>query len=212
MPSVDSLAAFAVVSFVLIVIPGPSVMFVVGRALSLGRRAALVTVAGNATGFYVQVVLVAVGLGAIVERSVAAFTLVKLVGAAYLVFLGVQAIVHRSVNAGPSIGEAAVVNHRSLFIDGFVVGVANPKTIIFFAATLPQFVDRGAAPAGVQMLALGVLFAAIALVSDSVWGLAAGTARTWFVNSPRRLEMVSAAGGVAIVGLGVRLAFTRRAD
>ncbi len=206
MPSISSLVAFAVVSFVLIVIPGPSVMFVVGRALSLGRRAALVTVAGNAAGFYIQVVLVAVGLGAIVERSVAVFTTVKLIGAAYLVFLGVQAIAHRKVNAEPSIGGAEVVNHRSLFVDGFVVGIANPKTLIFFAATLPQFVDRGAAPAGLQMLALGVLFAAIALVSDSVWGLAAGTARTWFVSSPRRLELVGAAGGVAIVALGVRLA------
>ena len=108
----SSLVAFAVVSFVLIVIPGPSVMFVIGRALSLGRRAALVTVAGNAAGFYVQVVLVAVGLGAIVERSVAVFTVVKLIGAAYLVFLGVQAIVHRRANAEPSTGAAETVDHR----------------------------------------------------------------------------------------------------
>lgn len=212
MPPVDSLVAFALVSFLLIVIPGPSVMFVVGRALSLGRRAALVTVAGNAAGFYVQVVLVAVGLGAIVERSVAAFTFVKLLGAAYLVYLGVQAIVHRRVNAGLPLDTVASVNHRSVFVDGFVVGVANPKTIIFFVATLPQFVDPGAAPAGVQMLSLGVLFAVIALVSDSAWGLAAGTARTWLARSPRRLELVGAAGGVAIVGLGVRLALTSRTD
>lgn len=212
MPSADSFLAFAAVSFVLIAIPGPSVMFVVGRALSLGRRAALVTVAGNAVGFYVQVVLVAAGIGALVERSVAAFTAVKLVGAAYLVYLGVQAVVRRRVNATPVTGVAEAVNHRSLFIDGFVVGVANPKTVIFFAATLPQFVDRGAAPAGLQMLVLGVLFAAIALVSDSVWGLAAGTARAWFVHSPRRLEVVGAAGGVAIIGLGVRLAFTGRVE
>ena len=118
-------------------------MFVVGRALSLGRRAALVTVAGNATGFYVQVVLVAVGLGAIVERSVAVFTTIKLVGAAYLVWVGLQAIVHRRVNAqmAVTVEGTGVVAHRSLFIDGFVVGVANPKTIVFFAAILPQFVE-----------------------------------------------------------------------
>jgi threonine/homoserine/homoserine lactone efflux protein len=214
-PPVQSLAAFAAVSFAIIIIPGPSVMFVVGRALSLGRRAALVTVAGNAAGFYVQVVLVALGLGAIVERSAAVFTTIKLIGALYLVWVGVQAIIHRRANAELSTavdGAGAVSTHRSLFVDGFVVGVANPKTIVFFAAILPQFVQADGAPAGVQMLALGVIFAVIALASDSVWGLAAGTARTWFVRSPRRLEVVGAAGGVAIVGLGVRLALTRRSD
>jgi threonine/homoserine/homoserine lactone efflux protein len=214
-PSLSSLAAFAAVSFAIIIIPGPSVMFVVGRALSLGRRAALVTVAGNALGFYVQVVLVALGLGAVVESSVAVFTAIKLIGAVYLVWLGLQAIIHRRSNAelSTAVDEAgAVSTHRSLFVDGFVVGVANPKTIVFFAAILPQFVQAGGAPAGVQMLALGVIFAVIALASDSVWGLAAGTARTWFVRSPRRLEVVGAAGGVAIVGLGVRLALTSRAD
>ncbi len=192
-------------------------MFVVGRALSLGRRAALVTVAGNAAGFYVQVVLVALGLGAIVERSVAVFTAIKLIGAVYLVWVGVQAIIHRRANARLAVtvngAEGSdVLAHRSLFVDGFVVGVANPKTIVFFAAILPQFVAVGGAPAGLQMLALGVIFAMIALVSDSVWGLAAGTARQWFVGSPRRLELVGAAGGAAIVGLGVRLALTRRGN
>jgi threonine/homoserine/homoserine lactone efflux protein len=216
-PSFSSLAAFAAVSFAIIIIPGPSVMFVIGRALSLGRRAALVTVAGNAMGFYVQVVLVALGLGAVLESSVAVFTAIKLIGAAYLVWLGIQAIVHRRSNAELSTAvEAdavgAVATHRSLFLDGFVVGVANPKTIVFFAAILPQFVQAGGAPAGVQMMALGVIFAVIALASDSAWGLAAGTARTWFVRSPRRLEAVGAFGGVAIVGLGVRLALTSNTD
>jgi threonine/homoserine/homoserine lactone efflux protein len=214
-PSLSSLVAFAAVSFAIIIIPGPSVMFVVGRALSLGRRAALVTVAGNALGFYVQVVLVAIGLGVVVESSVAVFTAIKLLGAAYLVWLGAQAIIHRRANAELSTaveGTGVISTHRSLFVDGFVVGVANPKTIVFFAAILPQFVQAGGAPAGVQMLALGVIFAVIALASDSVWGLAAGTARTWFVRSPRRLETVGAVGGIAIVGLGVRLALTSRAD
>jgi threonine/homoserine/homoserine lactone efflux protein len=201
----------------IIIIPGPSVMFVVGRALSLGRRAALVTVAGNATGAYAQVLLVALGLGAIVERSVAVFTAVKLVGAMYLVWIGVQAIVHRRRNAAAAVEVDVAdgfdaVDRRPLFRDGFVVGVTNPKTIVFFAAVLPQFVETGGAPAAVQMLALGVVFAAIALASDSLWGLAAGTARQWFVGSPRRLEVIGAAGGVAIVGLGVQVALTRRAD
>lgn len=214
MPPVSSLAAFAAVSFAIIVIPGPSVMFVVGRALSLGRRAALVTVAGNAAGFYVQVLLVAVGLGAVVERSVAVFNAIKLVGAAYLVWVGVQAVIHRKQHASRTMTVAGtdLVAHRSLFVDGFVVGVANPKTIVFFAAVLPQFVTPEGAPAGVQMIVLGLIFAVIALASDSVWGLAAGTARQWLARSPRRLEAIGAAGGVAIVGLGVQVALTRRSD
>lgn len=214
MPPVSSLAAFAAVSFAIIIIPGPSVMFVIGRALSLGRRAALITVAGNALGFYVQVLLVAVGLGAIVERSVAVFNTIKLVGAAYLVWVGVQAIIHRKQNAARTmtVEGTAVLAHRSLFVDGFVVGVANPKTIVFFAAVLPQFVTADGAPAGVQMIVLGLIFAAIALASDSVWGLAAGTARAWLSRSQGRLEAIGAAGGVAIVGLGVRVALTRRSE
>ena len=104
------------------------------------------------------------------------------------------------------------MTHRSLFVDGFVVGVANPKTFVFFAAVLPPFVTSGGAPAAVQMMVLGLVFAVLALVSDSVWGLAAGTARHWFSASSRRLEALGAAGGVAIGGLGLRVALTGRSE
>jgi threonine/homoserine/homoserine lactone efflux protein len=210
MPPTSSLFAFAVVAFAIIVIPGPSVMFVVSRAVSYGRRAALLTVVGNAGGSYVQVVLVAIGVGAIVERSIAVFTVVKLVGAVYLVWLGVQTIRHRR---DTTVNESSVViarSRQSLVTDGFVVGVANPKTIVFFAAILPQFVIRGGAPESVQMAVLGLVFVAVALVSDSLWGIGAGTAREWFVRSPQRLERLTGAGGLVIVGLGVRLAVTER--
>jgi threonine/homoserine/homoserine lactone efflux protein len=211
-PPFDSLGAFAALSLALIVVPGPSVMFVVSRAVSLGRRAAVATVIGNALGAYVQVMLVAAGLGALVERSVAVFTAVKLVGAAYLVHLGVHAIRHRRALSTVLDGAVAPRARRTLVADGFVVGLANPKTTVFFAAILPQFVARDGAPAGVQMLVLGVVFVAIALVSDSAWGVAAGTAREWFARSPRRLERLGATGGAVIVGLGVRLAVSGRSD
>jgi threonine/homoserine/homoserine lactone efflux protein len=211
-PPFDSLGAFAALSLALIVVPGPSVMFVVSRAVSLGRRAAVATVIGNSLGAYVQVVLVAAGLGALVERSVAVFTVVKLVGAAYLVYLGVHAIRHRRALSSVLDGDVAPRASRTLVADGFVVGLANPKTTVFFAAILPQFVARGGAPAGVQMLVLGVVFVAIALVSDTAWGVAAGTARQWFARSPRRLERLGATGGAVIVGLGVRLAVSGRSD
>ncbi len=210
MPSTSSLLGFAALSFALIVVPGPSVMFVVSRAVAFGRRAALLTVAGNAAGVFAQVVAVALGLGAIVERSVAVFTVIKLAGAAYLIWLGVQAIMHRrEVSKALDVTES-LKPQRSVFFDGVVVGAANPKSIVFFAAILPQFVEAAGAPAGLQMLVLGLIFVAVALVSDGIWGLAAGTARLWFARSPRRLERLGAMGGFVMIGLGAQLAVTGR--
>jgi threonine/homoserine/homoserine lactone efflux protein len=207
-----STIAFAALAFALIVVPGPSVMFVVSRAVALGRRAALMTVLGNALGVYLQVVLVAVGVGAIVERSIAVFTIVKLLGAGYLAWLGIQAIRHRKAASQALDVPAEHLSERSVFLDGLIVGVANPKAIVFFAAILPQFVEPAGAPAGLQMLFLGVVFVVIALVSDGSWGLAAGTARDWFARSPRRLERLSAGGGAVMIGLGLQLAVTGRKD
>ena len=212
MPPAGSLVAFAGLSLLLVLVPAPSVMFVVSRAVALGRKAALITVAGNALGIYLQVALVAAGLGVVVERSVAVFTAVKLFGAAYLVWLGIQAIRHRRSNAITLEKAAAPAQSRSLFADGVVVGVANPKAIVFFAAILAQFVEPGGAPAGAQMLILGMVFVVVALVSDGAWGLAAGTARNWFARSPRRMERMSATGGAVMVGLGLRLALSGRAE
>jgi threonine/homoserine/homoserine lactone efflux protein len=211
-PPASSLLAFSAAAFALIVVPGPSVLFVVSRALALGRRAALLTVVGNAAGAYVQVLCVALGLGAVVQRSILVYEGVKLAGAAYLVFLGVQAIRHRRDSSFAA--DVAVLPRPPWRIvrDGFVVGVANPKVIVFFAAILPQFIDKGGAPAGVQMAVLGLIFVGIALVSDSTWGLMSGTARQWFAGRPKRAERLSAAGGTVMIGLGVRLALTHRAD
>jgi threonine/homoserine/homoserine lactone efflux protein len=199
-------------SFLLIVVPGPSVLFVVGRALAHGRRAALTSVVGNTLGALVLVVAVALGVGSVVARSVLVFTALKLAGAAYLVYLGVRAVRRRgSLNAAFAAGGSARGGWRTLW-DGFAVGVANPKTIVFFAAVLPQFVDRAQGHVPVQMLLLGLLFNLIAIASDSVWGLVAGTARDWFARSPRRLALVGGVGGLTMIGLGVTVAVTGRKD
>ncbi|GAA2093952.1 LysE family translocator [Streptomyces albiaxialis] len=213
MVSTDRLLAFAAMSLLLIVVPGPSVLFVVGRALAQGRRAALTTVVGNTLGAYVLVVAVALGVGSVVERSVVVFTALKLAGAAYLVYLGVRAIRRRG-SLSAAFADEDGERHSGLrtLAEGFAVGVANPKTIVFFAAVLPQFVDRGQGHVVLQMLLLGVVFNAIALASDSVWGLVAATARGWFARSPRRLSMVGGAGGLAMIGLGVTVATTGRKD
>ena len=206
------LLAFALTAFVVIVIPGPSVLFVVSRALVLGRSGALTTVVGNSLGEYVQVMAVAFGVGAVVERSVLVFTVIKLCGALYLGYLGVQAIRHRKALTS-LMGEQTIRGGRLRTLrEGFVVGVANPKSVVFFAAILPQFVDPGSGSLTVQLLMLGTVFLLIALISDSLWAFAAGTARSWLARSPERLHYLGGAGGVAMIGIGVRLAVTGRHD
>jgi len=211
-PPTTHLLAFTLTAFLLIAVPGPSVLFTVSRALALGRIAGVATVAGNTAGVCVQVMAVAFGIGALAERSVLVFNLIKLGGAGYLIFLGVQAIRHRRRLAealGTRLENKSIAR---IVTDGFVVGVGNPKVIVFFAAVLPQFVNRSAGHVQVQMLLLGSVFLAIAVVCDSSWALAAGTARGWLARSPRRLEMVGGAGGLAMIGIGASLALTGRKD
>ena len=206
------LLAFALLSFALIIVPGPNVLFVVSRSLQLGRAAGVCTAFGGQIGVYVQVAAVAFGIGALVERSVAVFTVIKLAGAAYLVYLGVQAVRHRR-----SLTEAlgAAVERKTplrVLSDGVLVGVTNPKVIVFFAAVLPQFVDRSAGRVPVQMLLLGAIFVGIAVISDGTWAVAAGSARAWLARSPRRLELIGGTGGLAMIGIGASLAITGRRD
>lgn len=203
---VDSLLAFVVTSVVIIVIPGPSVLFVIGRSLSLGRRAGVLSVVGNALGTVPAVVAVAFGVGAIVASSVIAFTVIKIVGAAYLVWLGVQAIRHRHDHSAEVAREPA--SAWKLLRQGIIVGATNPKTIAFFVAVLPQFVSPSAGPVWAQLLLLGLIFQMLALICDSVWALAAGTARAWFARSPRRMSTLSGTGGVMMIGLGGTLALS----
>lgn len=206
--------AFAVTAFALIVVPGPSVLFVISRGVALGRRVALATVVGNAVGVYLQVVAVAVGLGALIAQSIAAYTVVKLLGAAYLVWLGVQAVRTRNaVSVADAAGGAEEpVSLRVAARQGFLVGVGNPKAIVFFTAVLPQFVDPAGGSPSLQLLLLGLVFITVALLSDGAWAVLAGSARRWFADSPSRLRRLTGSGGIVMIGLGVRLALTGRND
>ena len=212
MVSVGQVAAFAAAALVLIVIPGPGVLFVIGRALAHGRRTALLSVAGHAAGNWVVAVCVALGVGTVVESSAAVFTAVRLAGAAYLVWLGVQAFRRRHSLARVLDSAGAPRGDVRAAREGLVVGVTNPKAVILFAAVLPQFVDRSAGHVPVQMLILSAISIVIGLASDSCWGLAASTVRAWFARSPRRLGLVGGAGGLAMIGLGLTLALTGRKD
>src|SRR5580698_8855368 len=212
MVSTGQVFAFGLASFVLIIVPGPGVLFIVGRALAHGRRTALATACGHAAGNYVVAACVAVGLGALLQRSDQAFVIVKVTGALYLIWLGIHAIRHRK-----SLADAFAValppreGWRALR-DGVMVGITNPKAYILFGAILPQFVNRGAGHVPAQMLLLALVSVSIGVLSDCAWGLAASGVRAWFARSPRRFALVGGAGGLAMIGLGITVALTGRKD
>jgi threonine/homoserine/homoserine lactone efflux protein len=183
----------------------------VGRTLAHGRQTALASVAGNELGEFVLAAIAALGVGSLIQRSAVLFTVMKLAGAAYLVYLGVRAVLKRKEHAMADTLVPARSTPRAV-ADGFLVGFANPKTAVFFAAILPQFVNRPAGHIPVQMLALGFAFALMALVSDSAWAIVAARARSWFGRSPRRMELIGGTGGLAMIGLGLTLAVTGRRD
>ena len=167
---------------------------------------------GNVLGVQVVAVSVALGVGALVQQSAAVFTVVKLAGAGYLAWLGVQAIRHRH-----SLGEAldlavAPRGDRRAASEGFLVGVTNPKAYILFAAVLPQFANQAAGHVPLQLLLLSLVSLPIGLICDSAWGLAASGVRAWFARSPQRLALVGGLGGLAMIGLGLTLAFTGHRD
>ena len=210
MPTTSQWLAFVIASALFIQVPGPSLLFTIGRALTVGRRDALLSVLGNAIGVTTQVLLVAVGLGAVVAASTHAYVALKVVGAVYVVYLGVQAIRHRTDAraALDAVDTSAVVRTsalRSLRV-GFTVGLTNPKTIVFFVAFLPQFVNEPAGHTGLQLALLGLIFGVMAACSDSVWALAASKARDWFARQPSRLDKLGVAGGVMMIGLGTAMA------
>lgn len=211
-PSLNQWAVFLVASLLFIQVPGPSLLFTIGRALTVGRREALLSVVGNGIGLMAQVVCVAVGLGSVVAASAQLYTAIKLVGAGYVVWLGIQAIRHRAdaraALEGATTARPAEARGASLRT-GFIVGATNPKTIVFFVAFLPQFINASAGRAGLQIGLLGLAFAVLAIASDSVWAVLAGRARDWFARKPHRLDTVGATGGAMMIALGASLAASK---
>jgi threonine/homoserine/homoserine lactone efflux protein len=208
--STGQLAGFALASLVLIVIPGPGVLFIVGRALAHGRRTALATACGHAAGNYGVAACVAVGLGTLLQRSDQVFLAVKVAGALYLVWLGIHAIRQRKSLAGALVSAPETREGWRAARDGAMVGITNPKAYILFGAILPQFVNRAAGHVPGQMLLLGLVSVLIGAASDCCWGVAASAVRAWFASSPRRYELVGGAGGLAMIGVGVTVAITGR--
>jgi threonine/homoserine/homoserine lactone efflux protein len=198
------LTEYIVAAMVIILAPGPSVLFVIARAVSWGRKVAIFTVAGNVTGSFVLSVFVAIGLGPILQRSELAYSGIQWAGGLYLIYLGVDAIRHRAVHAADmkNQGDSSPTVARSIR-DGFWVGSLNPKAVVFYAAVLPQFIDRDRGSVTAQLILLGAIFSTLAFISDGTWGFLAGTAREWLATDAKRLEKLRAGGGSIMIILGV---------
>ncbi len=201
LPELGSLGVFVVAAVLLLVTPGPAVLYIVARSIHEGRCAGLVSVLGVHTGTLVHVAGAAAGLSALLAASATAFTVVKYLGAAYLIYLGVRRLLDATIATAP--GEAPRIQLRRAYLDGVVVNVLNPKTALFFLAFLPQFVDAGRGQVGAQVLGLGLLFVALGLVSDGLYALGAGSAAQWLRARPAFLARERWVSGGMYIGLGV---------
>ena len=200
------LPEYIVAAMVIILAPGPSVLFVIARAIAWGRATAVFTVAGNVTGAFSLSVFVALGLGPVLERSEIAYIAVQWGGGLYLMYLGIEAIWKRSVHAADMANQGDIApSIRRSIRDGFWVGALNPKGVVFFAAVLPQFIDRERGSITAQLIFLGAVFTVLAFVSDGSWGVLAGTARNWLATDSKRLEKLRATGGVIMIALGLQV-------
>ncbi len=208
MPGSVSLLGFVAAALVVLLIPGPGLLYIVARSVSQGQRAGLVSVLGLSVGALVHVAAATVGLSAILLTSATAFGVVKALGAGYLVYLGIRALLARDPTAGAD--APARRSLYRLFTDGVVVSVLNPKIAVFFLAFLPQFVEPSRAPVPQQVLFLGLLYVALALFTDSAYAFLAGRVRRWLGGPVIQGRLPQYAGGVVYIGLGVSTALADR--
>ncbi len=198
----ENLLTFIAFSLVIIAIPGPSVMFAISRAFVLGKKGAVLTAVGNGLGVLVQALAISIGLGVLIQGNTLVIHIIRYAGAAFLMYLGIQSIRHR--REGIDIAPELTKEHaRHILRESFVVGLSNPKTVVFFPAVFPQFVIESSVPVVWQMVTLSFIFVAFGITGDSIYAVAAGAARDWFARSPDRVAMIRLIGGVLITGLGV---------
>lgn len=204
-PIPTKIGEYIAVSIAIILAPGPSVLFTIARAIAWGRKVAVLTVLGNASGFFAMSLLVAVGIGPIIQSSDFIYAAVQWGGGLYLIYLGVDAIRKRNEHTSQMLEDSSAGKPSALRIirDGFVVGILNPKGIVFNAAVTPQFIDRDAGKVILQLILLGAIFALLAFVCDGTWGLLAGTARTWLATNVQRIVLLRSVGGIVMMILGV---------
>lgn len=204
MPGTSSLLGFIAAALVVLLIPGPGVLYIVARSLSQGQRAGLVSVLGLSIGALAHVAAATVGLSAILLTSATAFSVVKTAGAAYLIYLGIRTLLAREASVGEEAKGPRTL--RRLFSDGVLVSVLNPKIAVFFLAFLPQFVEPGRGPISTQVLLLGLLYVGLALLTDSVYAVLAGRLRGWLGGPVVQGPIPRYASGFVYIGLGVSTA------
>lgn len=200
MPTPDALVTFALASIVLFCIPGPAVAYIVNRAIVDGRPTAFASVAGLELGNLVHVVAATAGLSAILATSATAFSIVKWLGAGYLVLVGLRTLVHRP----PTLGSGGVsITRRRAFLQGTVVNTLNPKVALFFLSFLPQFIEPDRGPAWTQSLVLGAIFVTLGCLMDGLWAVLAGSVRHLLVRGRAQAFVRRYVSGTMFVGLGI---------
>jgi threonine/homoserine/homoserine lactone efflux protein len=208
MPDPSTLLLFAAAALALIVVPGPAVLYIVAQSIDRGRLAGFVSALGIAVGGLVHVTAAAIGISSLLVSSATAFAVVKFAGAAYLIGLGLYTLFVRKEEPAATVPRERRLRRR--FGQGVVVNVLNPKTALFFFAFLPQFVDPDKGSAALQIGILGLLFVALAVMSDSVWALVAGSASERLRGSRRFLSVQRYVSGSVFVGLGALTASAKR--
>jgi len=198
----QNIVTFIAFALVIIAIPGPSVMFAISRALVLGKRGAVLTVVGNGIGVFGQALAVSIGLGVLIQSNDVLMHVIRLAGAAFLMYLGITAIRHRRDGLDLS-APATVPTSSHILRESIVVGLSNPKTIVFFSAAFPQFVVSGGSPIVWQMIELSIIFVVFGISGDAIYALSAGAARDWFAQSPSRVVTMRTIGGIAMTTLGL---------
>jgi threonine/homoserine/homoserine lactone efflux protein len=200
LPSTSNLLGFLVLAIVIIVVPGPSVLFAIGRALVLGTKLAVFSVLGNALGVGLQIVVVSLGLGVLIQQAPALFFVIKIVGALVIAYLGIKAVIDRG---NLELADEKSSSSKAVIQQSIVVGITNAKTFVFFVAALPSFVSPADGNPIIQMLFLGLIFSIIGIASDMVYAVAAGKARDWLSTSEKRLSNFRGIGGLALTLLGI---------
>jgi len=212
MPSVETLAVFSIAALIVIVSPGPSNLYVMARSVTQGVRGGVVASTGLAAGAFVHVIGAAAGLSIIFQYSPVAYTVLKIVGAVYLVWLGITQIMssHDPTPETRNFRSPAHKSDRRILVESALVEVLNPKVALFFLAFLPQFVDASAGSVAIQFLVLGTIFMAAAFACDLVYAVAAGRAATVLKESRTARRIQDWASGSALIGLGGYMAFSAR--
>jgi threonine/homoserine/homoserine lactone efflux protein len=204
-PDAATLGVFVAAALALLLVPGPAVLYIVARSVDQGRSAGLISVLGVHLGSLVHVTAAAVGLSSLLVSSAVAFSVVKYTGAAYLIYLGVRALIAREE---PDDVEVRAAPLGTLLRQGAVVNILNPKTALFFLAFLPQFVDPDAGYVAAQLVFFGLVFVALGLVTDSLYALAAGTAGGWLRSSRFFVGARRWVSGTVFIGLGLATALS----